>query len=472
MIYHNLAKFIVASFFFICLFLTIRRKRVALLLMFILGLGISGFNTYWGTLWFPYKISALFILAISLYEYRIDANYRYFNIFVFLFLASLLLAMFLTPPNEFYEFADVPTFQQRFVRPFIQFVSYLSIASIIPFTIKTLRNELSLNKFFFGYFLIVEIIMLFGILQFILQKFGIDFMPILRPNVIDSPTAAFNLEGVIITRIYGITGEPKALASFLFPYLFVSIFNINYHCYKRNRVYNIVMLLLCFFTIINTFSSAALISLFIALALSAFIWFRNRFKTMFIIAFSILSLWFINIDKFTITSFEPGDSISLFDLIKARTITRLSNEFENTFEYRAISYLLETSPYLSITGFGLGMYPYYLTGGGSHGINPIDSGWIVILVDFGVMGIGVFLYVFFKIFSLRRKEAFKRDMTFNSALIGLLAAYILGLGIGSYIYMILFLSLSLAACRIKIQNQNISLRRRGNFTKSKSRIAF
>ncbi|MEO0166092.1 MAG: hypothetical protein ABIL39_08140 [candidate division WOR-3 bacterium] len=409
--------------------------------LFTLGIGLGGFNIYWGTLWFPYKIVAVFIFLIVFLKYNCPIRTRFFNIFIYLLLFSLFVALILRPPNEP---SNLPLLQRSYMRPFVQLFSYLSIVSLIPFVLKTLKNNETIHKFFRDYYLIVEVVMLFALLQFILLKLGLDFMPILRPNASDSPTAAFGVGDILIVRLYGVSGEPKTLAGLLFPYFFISLYNFYNRNYNRNYTYHLIMLLVCLFVMINAFSSAVLISLALGLFLTAFIWFRAKLKFILPFAVLVFSLKFLNPGKYSITPSGEIVPVSLYDVILARTVTRLSIQMEKTFEYRAIKYIFEEKPYFIVTGLGLGMFPYYITGGGRHGIDPIDSQWIAFLVDFGLIGIFLFLKFFFKIYKLKYTEIFSRNILFNSCLIGLFAAYLLGLGMGSYVYIILFLSLCLA----------------------------
>lgn len=450
MIFHKLSLIVIIFFTILSIYFTVRKKNEALLLLFILGLGLSGFSVYLGTLWFPYKIVSIFIL-IKVFTFKNSLkSSKYFRYLLILFAVSLFIGLLNRPPTEP---ANLPILQSSLMRPFVQLFTYVSIAVLIPFIIFTFKEEEDLNNFFKKYNMIVEIIMSFAILQFILLKLGIDFMPILRPNIKDSPTAAFNYGGIIITRLYGITGEPKTLAAFLFPYFFISLYNFYKKHYNKNFWYHITMLVLNLFVIINTFSSAIFISFVICIFLIIFIWFKDIKTFLIIPIILIFFVQFFNPATFSLTT-DRYSSISFYDLITNRTITRLEIQGEERPEYLAIRYIFLEKPYLSLLGMGMGIYPYIITSGGWYGIDPIDSNWVVFLMDFGLVGIFLLMIIMFKALHLRSNSFYQKNILLNTSLIGLLSSYILGLGIGSYVYMILFLALTITTYKI-IRNKKI-----------------
>ena len=207
------------------------------------------------------------------------------------------------------------------------------------------------------------------------------------------------------------------------------------------------MILLSLFIIINAFSSAVLISLAVGLLLTSLIWFRNNLKFFLPLILLMLGVQFINPETYTLVKGADITSTSLSDYVYFRTIDRLNQVGEQRIDYVAIKYLFENKPEAILTGFGMGMYPYYLDLGGEYGIEPIDSNWVVILLDFGFIGILFFLYLLYKVFAILKYKAFNRSTDYNTYLIALLSAYILGMGVGSYIYIILFFSLTLVSFR-------------------------
>lgn len=448
MIYNQISQIVFIIFLALSVYFTIRKNYQALLALFIAGIGFGGFNIYYGTLWFPYKIVSIFIVLVVLINSKKKIYPKYFNKLISLFVISVIIALIFQPSTDQ---TNLPFFQRSFFRPFVQLFSYVSLAALIPFCLLTLKNEDHFIIFIKRYFLIVELVMSFAVLQFIIQKLGMDFMPILRPNLTDSPTASFSFQNTVILRLYGVTGEPKTLAAFLFPYFFTSFYNFYNKNYNRSFIYHLIMLLISLFVIINAFSSAVLISLAITLSLTSLIWFRKKIKILAPTIILILVLIYSNPGKTIIASGYTASSYSLYDLLVERTTGRLSLELNERPEYIGINYIFNENPYLSFTGIGMGMYPYYVTNSGIYGIDPIDSNWVVFLMDLGLIGIGLFLYILIKLLELRNMKTFKQDRLFNFALIGLFAAYFLGLGVGSYQYMMLFTGLSLSAYKIKKQ---------------------
>lgn len=454
MIYHQISQIIIILFIIFSLYFSLSKKYLALLLLFVLGVGLSGFSVYMGTLWFPYKIVSVFILLIVLIKKNSFKSSRYFRILLSVFGLSLFIALIVEPG---YEQSNLPLLQRSHFRPFVQLFTYISIASIIPFVILNFKKETDLRFFLKRYNLIVEIVMIFAILQFILLSFGIDFMPILRPNLKDSVTAAFEYGGNVVTRLYGISGEPKTLSAFLFPYFFISLYNFYNRNYNKTYAYHIVMLFLSLFIIINAFSSAVLISLALGLILTTFIWFRSKIKFLVPLILLISSVQFLNPASFSLISGRDDLSISLYDVITERTVTRLSVEGNERIDYVAIRYVFDERPAALIAGLGMGMYPYYITSGGWYGIDPINSNWVVLFLDFGLIGLFVFMFFIYKSFKLRKIKSNRDNLLYNTALIGLFSSYVLGLGVSSYIYMVLFLSLTIVSHKIlKKQNKLVT----------------
>ncbi|GMU96856.1 hypothetical protein [Ignavibacterium album] len=456
MIYNQISQIVFIIFLVLSIYFTSRKNYQALLALFVAGIGFGGFNIYYGTLWFPYKIVSVFIVLVVLINSGKKIFPKYFKKLIVLFVISVIIALIFQPSIDQ---TNLPFFQRSSFRPFVQLFTYVSLAALIPFCLLVLKTENHFLIFIKRYFLIVELVMSFAVLQFIIQKLGMDFMPILRPNLTDSPTAAFSFQNTIILRLYGVTGEPKTLAAFLSPYFFTSLYNFYNKNYNRNNIYHLIMLLISLFVIINSFSSAVLLSLAITLSLASLIWFRNKIKILVPMVALILVLLYSNPGQTIISRGYIASSYSLYDLLVERTTGRLTSEMNERPEYIGINYLFNVKPYLSFTGIGMGMYPYYVTSSGSYGIDPIDSNWVIFLMDFGLLGVGLLLYNLIKLLGLRNKIIYKQDKQFNFALIGLFAAYVLGLGVGSYQYMMLFTGLAFSAYKIKknkLSNKNSS----------------
>ncbi len=447
--YHKLSEYIIILFLVLSLFYTITKRYHLLLILFVLGIGVGGFSIYWGTVWAPYKIVSIFILLVVLYNWRTSKKNKYFKILIALFILSFSIALYTSTK---FENPDMPLLQQSFLRPFVQLFTYVSIASLIPFSFMAIKSTKELENFLKRYYLIVEFVMLFAVLQYITYKLGYDFMPILRPNVVDSPTAAFDYGGQLVTRLYGVTGEPKALSAFIFPYFFILLYTFFQGKYNKNYFYHLISILISLFIVINAFSSAVLISLAVGLILSSIIWFKSNLGFFIPLILLSIVIQVINPSTYSLVKGTNASSTSLSDYIYFRTIDRLDQVGEKRIDYVAIKYLFEDKPEATFTGFGMGMYPYYLNLGGEYGIEPIDSNWVVILLDFGIIGIFVFLYFLYKVFRLLKYKAFNRSVNYNTYLIALLSAYVLGMGVGSYLYIILFFSLTLVSHNNIIQN--------------------
>jgi hypothetical protein len=352
--------------------------------------------------------------------------------------------------------SNIPLIQQIYLRPFVQFFTYISLASLLPFIMKTLTTQESLLSFLKRYYLVVEIVILFAVLQFILEKLGFGFMPILRRNLLTSPTAAFHLGNLDITRVYGITGEPKTLSAFVLPYFIITLYNFLKKAYNRNYYYHLVMLLTSLFVIINAFSSAALISLGLSVLFMVILKFENRLQFIFSLLVIILLFQSLNSNKFILSGENVKHDPNLNAIIFQRTIVRTASEEDQRPEFLSIKFLVEQKPYLMLMGIGMGMYPYFITGGGRYGINPIDSNWVIFLMDFGLIGIVIFLSIIIKMLKLRFSNPLLDNKLYNSCLVGLMSTYFLGLGIGSYQYMMLFMGLTLTILSITKRQLDIT----------------
>ncbi len=460
MIYYQISYLLFGIFIILSLYFIFKHNYIAILTLLIISSGVGGFNIYFGTLWFPYKIICLFIFFLVLFNLNKFFFHNYFKMIIILFIFSLLVAIIFFPSSEP---PNLPLFQRKFVRPFLQLFSYASVAAIIPFVLKTLKTQEDFQTIFKNYYLIIEIVMCFAVLQFILIKNGIDFMPIIRPNIGDSGAATFVYDNIRIFRLYGISGEAKTLAAYIFPYFFISLFNFSKANYNRSYFYHILMLIISLFVLINTYSSAILISLVFCMLFSIFIWFKNNLKFIGLLVAFILIMQYVYLGSFSLIRTKTNTTYNVYNIIALRTVTRMQTKADATVDVRAMKYLFEKKPMAMLTGLGLGMYPYYLQLGGRHGIDPIDSTWMSFIMDFGFIGVAVFIYIFLKVFRIRYKKLFTNDVLYNSFLVGLTSSYFIGLGIPAYFYMIFFLAMTLASYRYIIRNNKLQLRAINNY---------
>ena len=106
------------------------------------------------------------------------------------------------------------------------------------------------------------------------------------------------------------------------------------------------------------------------------------------------------------------------------------------YEAQALQLITIDSPEYLPFGFGLGMYNFHLPGLiSSSGIEPIDSGWIVLLMDVGAIGVATLIYIVVKLVAsalLRlNKTRGLGAITLRSFASALIASCLLHLGSGA-----------------------------------------
>ena len=140
-----------------------------------------------------------------------------------------------------------------------------------------------------------------------------------------------------------------------------------------------------------------------------------------------------------------------------RTVGRLGEEVSDRYEMQALGLMVNKFPECIPLGLGLGMYTYYISDlsadhASGEGIEPIDSGWIVLLLDVGICGI---LGIAFAISSscraallISRKATRSTSMHLRALAGSLVACSALHFGTGALIPIMIWLGITNAYSRV------------------------
>ncbi|MBS2212121.1 hypothetical protein KEM09_11945 [Carboxylicivirga mesophila] len=434
-------------------------KLYALFGLLVISFGLNAFTALAGTLWFPYKVV---MFATTLFVFNRGGNNRevtgLLQPYYILIILSVVVAWVTAPSVPGVTFLQGPT-----MRPIVQAYTYVTMALTVPFIVAIITTKARLQWSLKLYYLLSEIIIAIGLIHFVFITLGLPFIPILRPGGAANEFAGFGIEGMFINRIYGLSGEPKTLATFILPYIFISFYNYIEGNYNRNKQFHLIALLISFIVMVYTFSSAILISTGLGLIIIPYL-FRHRFGSRILQYSMILGivgyLFSQSGDSFTANSnqisYNEEKSLNMMDVLYERSFGRVEEEKDERFESVALNYITENAPEFLLTGFGLGMYNYHLPlPKHGRGVEPIDSGWVVILMDLGILGFLFFFSVYRYVNRLKNYNKTYNDVILNSYLIGTVVGFLTHIGNNGLYQIFLFLGLSVAAYRV-IQQQDIA----------------
>jgi hypothetical protein len=451
--FESIAIYGLYFFFILAFYLYAKKDWWALLGLLIISFGLNSFTALAGTLWFPYKVVMFPIVIFSFQHSTIPFARKILTPYYFVLAISVLTA-FVTQPSV----PGTTFLQGPMMRPIVQAYTYASMALMVPFIIWVVSNEERLYKSLHLYYRLSEIVILIGVIHFGFIAAGMEFIPILRPGGEANPQAGFGIEESYVNRIYGFSGEPKTLATFIFPYIFISLYNYLEKNYNKNKKYHLITLILATLTMIYTFSSAILISTALAIILIPYLfrrWISNNFVTLLSVLVFITFLYNQAGQIFTQSNTSPAyqqekQSLNFTNILYERSFGRVEEEVDERYESTALNHIFSETPAFLLTGYGLGMYNYHLPlPKHSRGVEPIDSGWVVILLDLGILGYIIFLMIFRNILHLRNlNKQFFNSHILNSYLIGAVAGFLAHFGNNALYQMFLFLGLALAAYNV------------------------
>lgn len=412
-----IAYFINLLLFILSLYYLMRNRPMLLLPTLFVGMSLHGFNFLLGTLWFPFKIINIIIflyVLIKILPTNIDKTT--FRSFTIIFFISFINALLNLPEKGF----NTGLLQGPLLRPVIQLYTYFSTFSLILFMPYLIRNKYRLFRLDKYYMRISEIIVIIGVVHFIFLKLNIPFMPILRSSGENSEIARFGAKGVIMDRIYGFTGEPKTLGTILLPYLFISFFKLLKGLINKSRNYHIIMIVLSLFVIVQTYSSSVLIGLSIAFVLGFILKFISYKEPLIIRSFFVLAFLFL-LGNELIDQGDRFQKVSYFDFLVERSVGRVENELDERTEVLVLQSLIDNST-IPVMGFGPGMYVFASEGlVHGNGVNRIDSGWVTIFTDLGILGIILYIITIVKVIIYRKKIADEYKNIYSAYLLGFIS---------------------------------------------------
>lgn len=449
-------------FLFLGFWFLMRGAYFSLFALLVISFGMNAFTALAGTLWFPYKVVMIPIILFTIFRLNWSSASPMISPYYGLLILSVGVAWVTGPAMPGATFLQGPV-----MRPLVQLYTYAGMALMIPFILFVISNQFQLEKSLRFYFRLSEIIIAIGLLHLIFLILGLEFIPILRPGGEHSQMAAFGYEDTVINRIYGISGEPKTLATFILPYIFISTYNFLERNYNINKAYHLSFIAISTIVMIYTFSSALLMSAAIALPVISY-FFRHRIQKsvlnfafligFVVIVFGQVGAAFLGTPEKENYFEETQKEYSWSDILYERSFGRVEEEAEERFEMVALNYISKEQPGYLVTGFGLGMYNYHLPlPRHGRGVEPIDSGWVVILMDLGILGLLFFLFLLNNISKLRNFNKHYNNIYLNSYLIGAIVAFLAHIGNNALYQIFLFLGLALAAYNIMLRELNTGI---------------
>jgi hypothetical protein len=463
--YELICKSVLAFFIVLGGWALVRGRPDWLLWQLLLALTMGGFNWYVGTILLPGKVIMVFgILYLILHPVRCadaiqSAGRPLFWVCIGCLVVSTLVGILIEPPDVLVESTGLQT---RALRPFVQLYSYIAAFAAFPLALISFRSKERVIRFCGWYIGLAVAASLVAVFQLALTAMGGQFMPILRWNSEHSEVAAFNIAGHAVNRVYAFAGEPKHLAVFLMPALFMLLVSLSTRSDSQKPWWSRWWILALLGTaFIFTFSSAALIALAAGLFFLGYLVRLRGTQAIASMAGIVVAMFlvvsfvgFLTEKKSSGSSWESAPGI--VQLIHERTVARLVESGDQLIETEALKYFVNGS--LVAMGFGLGpgMYVFHLNKvwESGVGVDSIDSGWVAMLMDIGLIGTGVVLTLLYGIWRsnlavLRTSSGLTigEHSLYSACLSSFIAAVFLNMGIPALVYVCLMAGV-LEAARI------------------------
>ncbi len=430
------------TFVLLTLLFVIRRRYVDLLVLHFWALAFASCFKFAITIWSPDKIVDLGIVFCIIIQRnkRKSRAFKYIKALLFLYITLLLIGninAFLSVPK--YKIGLNPN-----MRVMVQDFSYV-VALVMLFGGAILPVGFD-KEFYKKYCTAIEIgAIVPGLIHYVCNRIGIPFMPILRTggdyDPADSVVAPFG--DSIVMRVYGFAGEPKGLAFLLVPYLAIVLVCFLRGDSNRQNWKTLLFLLLGLFVLFQTYSSSALIT-FILLIPFILIYSNVRRSSYAIV--TLLVVFFI-ISGVLIHDAATGryKMTQFVENVYGRTFERGMTEMEEgRQEAIIIDAFLESGFKVMLLGWGLGQYSFNVPNmiNEDNQLIPVQSGIILTLSDFGVLGILVLIYVAILVLSLLKKARVLPSPLPMAMAMAALSKYIESLSHGSLITCLLFLMIA------------------------------
>ncbi len=394
-----------------------------LLWQLVAAMALGGFNWYWGgTVVFPIKLTMGFgllylIFHADTWSWIVDTTG---NGILWLCVGSVAVSVamaYLIPTPDIAVLSSGA--QSRNLRPLVQVYTYITTLGIFPLALTALNSKQKLLRFCGCYMAMALFSGVVGVVQLVMVHTGHEFMPILRWNGEHSEIAAFSAGENVVQRLYALAGEPKTLSAFLLPALFMLLASLSSGNAGRRPWWSSWWILAVIsVTFVFTFSTAALISFAVGLV------FLGRVITLrgtgALIPFALFVLILVaavqgasRLTKLETQNDSGEIQTGMVEVLYERVIGRLFESDESIHEVRALNYLFKQKPEALFAGLGPGMYVFHLGGTWDKGVDPIDSGWVVLFMDLGILGVVLFLVWLYRVWS--QSVAFIRNHSSQDA---------------------------------------------------------
>ena len=446
MIWFQLQKIGFYIFLILTIYFVTKKKYECLVGLYFFGMTFATCYQYAFTIWHPVKIITLGMI-ICLF---IKCNKRYSTSYkiIYPFISFLIIALLLSDLIGICIPGSYAPQINRYVRMFNSNYTYLTPTALLLFGLTMERGFV--KRLYPIYCLAVEIAITFGLIHFVCLKLGIGFMPILRQTGAVNLEALAQIGGNVVTRIYGVTGEPKNLGFLISPYILVSIIMLGQGVYRVNKRYHLIALLSGIFVLINTYSSSALINFFLMVPLIMLLLPLPKisYKTATIIAsVCVIVCGWILMDEVRLYRHQVNDN-NYIELLYDRTFGRAQNEMENDRQESIIleQFFKEDNIIHTLFGWGVAQYTVHVPGQAS-GTNliPVQSGLVLTLVDFGIVGIVLALWLCYIILKVLKLSLRSMNVYAQAFSVATLSAFIGSLMYGSLVTCFIYLMLSLYA---------------------------
>ena len=375
-------------------YFAIKRKYVALMGLYLFTFPFQNCSMYFLTAWNPYKIVSMGMLWVLMRNggsvatrFEIKSLFDGFKLILII--------------SSFWGLISVES-ERALLRLFMQDVTYL-LGFVPLFFVKFLPNDGS-SRMFTIYKYALATTLIIGFIHYTFIMVGIPFAPIFRDVGENNEIAQSTFGSAMVTRIYGFCGEPKNMAFYVAPFTLAMFSNVI--AGTKNK-YNSLLLVGAAFILLNTYSSAAFIETVIGMAIVVFLLVKggisiDRNKKSLLVVMIVVAVVYI-------ANCLNNGTENFVSSFYERSFGRAGAELEEgRMENRIIGQFWEESPLIWICGYGAGLYSFHSSGLMlTKGFNPVQSGLVLNLVDFGFMGYIYFLFLMGFLLKIFRRVKWK-----------------------------------------------------------------
>lgn len=396
----ELLRYSIFAFFpVLTIFFVARRKYVALMGLYLFTFPFQNCSMYFLTTWNPYKIVALGMLWALMTSGKgrrtgTDVN-QLFSGFKIVLIVSSLIGLVTVGSSK------------GFMRLLMQDVTYL-LGFVPLFFVKLLPSD-GVSRMFQIYKYAMMTTIAIGFVHYAFISMGIPFAPIFRDVGGNSEIAQSLFGSSVVTRIYGFSGEPKNMAFYMAPFL-LAMFACVMNGQNRDKK-NVILLVSAAFILLNTYSSAAFIETVLGMVVVLYLLTNSGLnlsggRKMFLFLMVVVSISYI---VYSLNSGTENFVSSFYE----RSFGRAEDELEEgRMENMIVDQFWRESPLTWICGYGAGLYSFHSNGLVlTAGFNPVQSGLVLNLVDFGIMGYIYYLSVIR--FLLKVYRRIKRKLSYG-----------------------------------------------------------